>query len=104
PPGRAAYPMVGVAALALAVAAARQRRHPAERDAIDATAFLVAVLALLLTFGEPRHAAAVCTLFGAVAGARAVLPGEPARVRFALVAAGAELFAWWILLVAERVS
>jgi hypothetical protein len=103
PLARAAYPLVGVAALALALGALLRRR-PVEGRAVDVAAFAAAVLALMLTVTEARHAAAVCTLWGAAVAARAVLPGEKARIALAVVAAITELAAWWILLASEQVA
>jgi hypothetical protein len=77
-----------------------------EGRAVQAAAYAGAVLALLLTVGSARHAAAVCTLWGIVMGVRALWPGERSTVRYALLvgAAVAELGGWWLLIAAERVS
>jgi hypothetical protein len=103
PLANAAYPLVGVAVLALGLGAILRRRR-VEGRAVDVAAFVAAVLALTLTVAEAQHAAAVCTLWGAAVAARAVLPGEPARIALAVVAAISELTAWWILLASERVA
>jgi hypothetical protein len=106
PLGRAAYPVLAVAALALGLAALL-RRSPAkgaERVALDAAAHATAAVALLLTIGDARHAAALCTLWAAAVAARAVAPGETARRGLALVAGASVLLAWWLLLGAERVA
>jgi hypothetical protein len=100
PLARAAYPLLGVAALALGLAVRSTRT---ERAALDAAAHASAVVALLLTIGDARHAAAVCTLWAAAVAARAVAPGETARGRFALVSGSSVLLAWWLLLGAESV-
>ena len=84
--------------------AALLRTRRVERIALDAAAHTTAVVALLLTIGEPRHAAAICTLWGAAVAVRAVAPGEPARRALALGAAGSVLLAWWLLLASERVA
>jgi hypothetical protein len=104
PLGRAAYPLLAVAALALGLAALRRlRSRNAERVALDAAAHASAAVALLLTIGDPRHAAAVCTLWAAAVAARAVAPAETARRQLALAAGGSVLLAWWLLLAAESV-
>ncbi|WP_460849981.1 SCO7613 C-terminal domain-containing membrane protein, partial [Phytohabitans suffuscus] len=105
PLARAAYPLLAVAALALALAAwLRIRSRRAERGALDAAAYATAAAALLFTIGDARHAAAVCTLWAAAVAVRAVAPGETARRPLALVSAGSVLLAWWLLLGAERVA
>ena len=104
PLARAAYPLLAVAALALGlVVVPRLRGRRVERVALDAAAYASAAVALLLTLGDPRHAAAVCTLWAAAVAARAVAPGETARRPLALVAGGSVLLAWWLLLGAESV-
>ncbi|MDQ7908237.1 hypothetical protein RB614_27295 [Phytohabitans sp. ZYX-F-186] len=101
----ATQPAKGAALAGMGTAgAAGERRRGAERVALDAAAYAVAVLALLLTVADARHAAAVCTLWAAAVAARAVAPGETARRRLALVAGGSVLLAWWLLLTAERVA
>jgi hypothetical protein len=84
----------------------RRRVAGAEARAVQAAAHAGAVVALLLTIGSARHAAAVCTLWGLAFGMRALRPGEQATVRRTLIvaAAGAELGGWWLLLVAEEVA
>ena len=103
PLARAAYPVLAVGAVALGLAALLRTRR-VERIALDAAAHTTAVVALLLTIGEPRHAAAICTLWGAAVAVRAVAPGEQARRALALGAAGSVLLAWWLLLASERVA
>jgi hypothetical protein len=73
---------------------------------VRAAAHAGAVLALLLTAGSARHAAAVCTLWGLALGVRALRPGERSTVRHTLVvaAATAELTGWWLLIAAAEVS
>jgi hypothetical protein len=73
---------------------------------VQAAAHAGAVVALLLTVGSARHAAAICTLWGVALGVRALRPGERTAVRHVLVvaAATAELGGWWLLIAAERVS
>jgi hypothetical protein len=65
-----------------------------------------AFVALLLTAGSIRHAAAVCTFWGLALGMRALRPGETAGVRrgHVLAAAVAELGGWWLLIAAEKVA
>ncbi|GAA4460431.1 SCO7613 C-terminal domain-containing membrane protein [Phytohabitans houttuyneae] len=106
PLGRAAYPVLAVAAAALGLAALLRRRpaKAVERVAVDAAAYATAAVALLLTIGDARHAAALCTLWAAAVAARAVAPGETARRPLALVAGASVLLAWWLLLGAERVA
>ncbi len=59
-----------------------------------------AVVALLLTVGSLRYAAAVCTMWGIAVGLRALWPGtgRSARAAFTAAAAACELLAWWLLL------
>ncbi|MGN9909654.1 SCO7613 C-terminal domain-containing membrane protein [Phytohabitans sp. LJ34] len=105
PLARGAYPLLGVAALALGlVVLPRLRGRRMERVALDAAAHASAAVALVLTIGEARHAAAVCTLWAAAVAARAVAPGETARRALALVSGGSVLLAWWLLLTAESVA
>lgn len=77
-----------------------------EGRAVQVAAHAGAVVALLLTVGSARHAAAVCTLWGVALGVRALRPGERTRTRHVLVvaAAVAQLGAWWLLVAAERVA
>jgi hypothetical protein len=84
----------------------RRRVARAEARAVQAAAHAGAVVALLLTVGSARNAAAVCTLWGLALGVRALRPGEQATARRKLIiaAAGAELGGWWLLLVAEQVA
>ncbi|MBF9129418.1 hypothetical protein I0C86_10595, partial [Plantactinospora sp. S1510] len=78
----------------------------AEGTAVQVASHVVAALALLLTVGEVRHAAAVCTLWGVALGLRALRPAESAARRWAHAAAAgaAELVAAWLLLWAARVA
>jgi hypothetical protein len=102
----AAYALLAAAALALVPGVVlRSRGRPVEAVAVEAAAQAGAVTALLLTVGSARHAAALCTLWGVVLGLRALLAGSRWR-RLALVtaAAVAELFAWWLIMMAERVT
>ncbi|MFI7070431.1 SCO7613 C-terminal domain-containing membrane protein [Micromonospora sediminicola] len=74
--------------------------------ALEAAAQAVALLALLLTVGTLRHAAAVCVLWGAVVALRVLRRGETPAGRRALAggAAGSELFGGWLLLGAGGVT
>ncbi|MGY0004460.1 SCO7613 C-terminal domain-containing membrane protein, partial [Micromonospora sp. I033] len=74
--------------------------------ALEAAAQAVALLALLLTGGALRHAAAVCVLWGVAVAVRVLRRGEtPAgRWRFAAVAGGSELLGGWLLLAAGGVA
>ncbi|MEE3918436.1 hypothetical protein V2I01_07145 [Micromonospora sp. BRA006-A] len=70
--------------------------------ALEAAAQAVALLALLLTGGSLRYAAAVCVLWGVAVAVRVSRRGEsPAGRRvLAAVAAGSELVGAWLLLAA----
>ncbi|MCZ7435643.1 hypothetical protein O7598_04485 [Micromonospora sp. WMMC241] len=74
--------------------------------ALEAVAQGVAVLALLLTGGALRYAAAVCALWGVAVGLRVLRRGETPGVRIGLVAvaAGSELLGGWLLLAAGQVA
>ncbi|MFF0874703.1 SCO7613 C-terminal domain-containing membrane protein [Micromonospora aurantiaca (nom. illeg.)] len=73
--------------------------------ALEAAAQAVALLALLLTGGSLRYAAAVCVLWGVAVAVRVPRRGEsPAGRRvLAAVAAGSELVGGWLLLAAGGV-
>jgi hypothetical protein len=77
-----------------------------ESRAVEAAAHGGALVALLLTLPELRYAAGICTLWGLAVGVRALVPGE-SRVsrlwRFG-AAAGVELLACWLLLLASDVT
>ncbi|MEU0150552.1 SCO7613 C-terminal domain-containing membrane protein [Micromonospora fulviviridis] len=79
---------------------------PAGAVALEAAAQAVALLALLLTGGALRHAAAVCVLWGLAVAVRVLRRGEtPARRwGFAAVAGGSELLGGWLLLAAGGVA
>jgi hypothetical protein len=102
---RAAFPVIAVGAVALAVGFLLHRRGRGDEGrAVDALGHAAVVPALLLAWDEPRIAAAVATIWGAVVAVRVVLPGERFRTRLALVAASSELLAWWLLLAAADVA
>ncbi|HYN94998.1 MAG TPA: hypothetical protein VES42_14210, partial [Pilimelia sp.] len=65
-----------------------------------------ALVALLLTVGSARHAAAVCTLWGIAIGLRALVPDDAPSRRWAMAAAAGvlELVAWWLVLAAGSVA
>lgn len=77
-----------------------------ESTAVQAAGHLAAAVALALTVGAIRHAAAVCTLWGVALGLRALRPAEPAGHRWAYGAAagGVELAGAWLLLASARVA
>jgi hypothetical protein len=77
-----------------------------EGRAVEVAAHAGALVALLLTAGSIRHAAAVCTFWGLALGVRALRPGEAAPVRrgHVLAAAVAELGGWWLLIASEQVA
>ncbi|MET7967765.1 hypothetical protein [Micromonospora sp. NPDC005305] len=74
--------------------------------ALEAAAQAVALLALLLTGGALRHAAAVCVLWGVVVAVRVLRRGETPARRWGLaaVAGGSELLGGWLLLAAGGVA
>ncbi|MTK01037.1 SCO7613 C-terminal domain-containing membrane protein [Micromonospora sp. CP22] len=117
----AAFAVLGVAALTLALAATLPSGRPnppaaeaATRPApesllnrvLDAVAQAVALLALLLTLGALRHAATVCVLWGVAMGVRLLRRGESTGRRwlFAGIGGGSELLAVWLLLAAGGVT
>ncbi|SBT46920.1 SCO7613 C-terminal domain-containing membrane protein [Micromonospora auratinigra] len=74
--------------------------------ALEAAAQAVAGLALLLTAGSLRHAAAVCVLWGVAVAVRVLRRGESPAGRRVLagVAGGSELVGGWLLLAAGGVA
>ncbi|MFC0031387.1 SCO7613 C-terminal domain-containing membrane protein [Micromonospora chaiyaphumensis] len=110
----AGFAVLAVAAVTLhAVPALRTRTAgapgPARVDAavaLEAAAQAVALLALLLTGGALRHAAAVCVLWGLAVAVRVLRRGETPGRRFGLaaVAGGSELLGGWLLLAAGGVA
>ncbi|MFJ8581164.1 SCO7613 C-terminal domain-containing membrane protein [Micromonospora sp. NPDC093277] len=97
----------GVAAPSPAVAGtATPRAGRVGAPALEVAAQAVALLALLLTVGALRHAAAVCALWGAAVAVRVVRRGEPPARRRVLagVAGGSELLGGWLLLAAGGVT
>ncbi|MFJ6165551.1 SCO7613 C-terminal domain-containing membrane protein [Micromonospora orduensis] len=113
----AAYPLLAVAALVLAVGAAtsptpeavvRRRLLPPPRAGrvLDAAAQAVALVAAVLAVEVARHLATVCVLWGVAVALRLLRRGEPAARRwvFAGIAAGSELLGAWVLLAAGGVT
>ncbi|NES28759.1 hypothetical protein GCE86_20630 [Micromonospora terminaliae] len=104
----AGFAVLAVAAVTLhAVPALRSRTGGAAGAvALEAAAQAVALLALLLTGGALRHAAAVCVLWGLAVAVRVLRRGEPPARRWGLaaVAGGSELLGGWLLLAAGGVA
>ncbi|GAA3944116.1 SCO7613 C-terminal domain-containing membrane protein [Actinoplanes auranticolor] len=105
-PATSAFIVLGAAAVVLAVGAVLGGHRAVEGRAVQVAAHAGALVALLLTTGSIRHAAAVCTFWGLALGVRALRPGEAAAVRrgHVLAAAVAELGGWWLLIASERVA
>ncbi|MGC5309529.1 SCO7613 C-terminal domain-containing membrane protein [Micromonospora zamorensis] len=102
----AAYPLLAVAALVLAVAAATTPARGLVGRVLDAAAQAVALVAAVLTVEAARHLATVCVLWGAAVALRLLRRGEPVgrRWAFAGIAAGSELLGAWVLLAAGGVT
>ncbi|MEH0929196.1 SCO7613 C-terminal domain-containing membrane protein [Micromonospora sp. CPCC 205558] len=101
----AAYPLLAVAAMALAAAALTPARARLGR-VLDAAAQAVALVAAVLAVEVARHLATVCVLWGVAVALRLLRRGDPARRRWAFVgiAAGSELLGAWVLLAAGGVT
>ncbi|MEU8163184.1 SCO7613 C-terminal domain-containing membrane protein [Micromonospora parva] len=101
----AAYPLLGVAAVALAAAALTPARARLAR-VLDAAAQAVALVAAVFAVEVARHLATVCVLWGVAVALRLLRRGEPAgrRWAFAGIAAGSELLGAWVLLAAGGVT
>jgi hypothetical protein len=112
-----AFCVLAAAGLALAGGTALSQRRSvaaaAERAGIGRPAIAAqtaahagAVVALALTTGHPRHAAAVCAFWGVAVGVRALRPGAATAERraHAAAAAASELFGWWLLLAGGEVA
>jgi hypothetical protein len=104
PARQAAFPVLAVAALLLAfpLVLPHIRNRDTTREeilVIEATAYLGAVGALLLTYGAPTYTAAVTTALGAVLGLAASRPGRDDRYRRWLIvsAAASEVVALWLI-------
>jgi hypothetical protein len=101
----AAFPLLGVAAVAVAVAAMLLRLRPTdslgdEIAVIEATALVSALAALALTIGSPSYTALACTALGAVLGLAVSRPGRPEKQRQVLIfaAAASEVLGVWLLM------
>ncbi|MBU8856840.1 MULTISPECIES: hypothetical protein [unclassified Micromonospora] len=102
----AAFAALAVAAVTLHAAPLLRVARPAgSRWALEAAAQAVALLALLLTGGSLRYAAAVCVLWGVAVAVRVPRRNESPAGRRVLagVAAGSELVGGWLLLAAGGV-
>jgi hypothetical protein len=84
----------------------RRAQRPGEARLVEAAAHATALVALLLTTGAIRYTATVCALWGVALGMRALWPAEPVAARRLRVATalGAELIAYWLILVAGGVA
>jgi hypothetical protein len=107
----AAFPLLGVTALAIALAAMLPRFRNTisvnqEIMVIEGTAFLGMLGALALTIGSPRYTALACTALGAVLGLAASRPGRAERHRQTLIfaAAATEVLGVWLLMRSGNVS
>ncbi|MEO3771961.1 hypothetical protein [Micromonospora sp. B9E7] len=102
----AAYPLLAVAALVLAVAAAATPTRALVGRVLDAAAQAVALVAAVLAVEVARHLATVCVLWGVAVAVRLLRRGESAgrRWTFAGIAAGSELLGAWVLLAAGGVT
>ncbi|MEV0724134.1 hypothetical protein AB0I37_15300 [Micromonospora purpureochromogenes] len=101
----AGFAVLAVAVAVLYAAPPLARRTPVTGRAAEGAAQAVALVALLLTASAPRHAAAVCVLWGAAVAPRVLRRGESAdrRWAFAGIAGGSELLGAWLLLAAGGV-
>ncbi|NYF55000.1 SCO7613 C-terminal domain-containing membrane protein [Micromonospora purpureochromogenes] len=101
----AGFAVLAVAVAVLYAAPPLARRTPVTGRAAEGAAQAVALVALLLTASAPRHAAAVCVLWGAAVAPRVLRRGESADRRWALagIAGGSELLGAWLLLAAGGV-
>ncbi|TWG15992.1 hypothetical protein FHU34_111317 [Micromonospora taraxaci] len=102
----AAYPLLAVAALVLAVAAAATPTRALVGRVLDAAAQAVALVAAVLAVEVARHLATICVLWGVAVAVRLLRRGESAgrRWAFAGIAAGSELLGAWVLLAAGGVT
>jgi hypothetical protein len=108
----AAFPVLGVAALLMALAGLLPRIRPTESSAyestmIESTAYMGAAGAVGLTIGSPpRYTAAVLTALGAVLGLAASRPERSDRYRRTLIILGAfsEVVAVWLLMRQGQVA
>ncbi|NJC71503.1 permease [Planosporangium thailandense] len=111
PPRWATFPLLGVCAVAIAIAATLPRWHPTvsteiEIMIIEASAYLGMGGALILTAGALRYTALACTALGAILGLAASRPNRPEKYRQLLIfsAAAAEVIGVWLLMSTGRVA
>ncbi|MDG4783581.1 hypothetical protein O7614_28405 [Micromonospora sp. WMMD961] len=102
----AAYPLLAVAALVLAVAAAATPTRALVGRVLDAAAQAVALVAAVLAVEAARQLATICVLWGVAVAVRLLRRGESTgrRWTFAGIAAGSELLGAWVLLAAGGVT
>ncbi|MEV6601042.1 hypothetical protein AB0M36_29955 [Actinoplanes sp. NPDC051346] len=100
---RTALLVLAAAAVLLAVGVLVLRRA-VEGRVVQAAAHGGAGVALILTAGSIRYAAAVCTLWGVALGLRALVREAGGRRAHVVAAASAELCGWWLLLAAGEVA
>ncbi|WP_238359433.1 MULTISPECIES: SCO7613 C-terminal domain-containing membrane protein [Micromonospora] len=102
----AAFAVLGVAAIALALAAIVPGISALTGRTLDAAAQAVALVGILLTIGAARHAATACVLWAVAVGLRLLRRGESTARRwvFAAISAGNVLLAVWLLLGAGGVT
>ncbi|MGW5581498.1 SCO7613 C-terminal domain-containing membrane protein [Micromonospora chokoriensis] len=102
----AAYPLLAVAALVLAVAAGATPTRALVGRVLDAAAQAVALVAAILAVEVARHLATICVLWGVAVAVRLLRRGESTgrRWAFAGIAAGSELLGAWVLLAAGGVT
>jgi hypothetical protein len=107
----AAFPLLGVCAVAVALAAMLPRLRPTvstenEVMVIETTALLGMAGALALTVGATRYTALACTALGAILGLAASRPGRPEKYLQGLIfaAATAEVVGVWLLMSTGRVA
>ncbi|MFI5933641.1 SCO7613 C-terminal domain-containing membrane protein [Actinoplanes sp. NPDC051494] len=94
----------GVAGVGSAILGRAAEGRAAEGRAVQAAAHGGALVALALTVGSLRHAAAVCTFWGLALGLRALLHGAGGRRGHVIAAAVAELGGAWLVLAAGQVA
>jgi hypothetical protein len=107
----AAFPLLGVCAVAVALAARLPRLRPTvstelEVMVIETTALLGMGGALALTIGAPRYTALASTALGAILGLAASRPGRPEKYLQGLIFAAAisEVVGVWLLMSTGRVA
>jgi hypothetical protein len=105
-PAPAAFWILGLCAVLLALAYLIAPRHPGDADIAEAAAGVGSAIALALAWGSIRHAAAVLTVAGLLAGATALRRDRTPDRRAWLVrgALAAELAACWLLLYGVHIG